>query len=103
MNSLICEERSIREWKEPLPKLMSLEDFIGILSHGLTTCPESWDCDSRSAFGKDSCMCIRSVFPHEIYYELYKELRPIYELYDLERVIWRITKDEKGRYFKKGV
>ena len=55
---------------------MSKEDLEDIVMHGFTKCGGLM-CPSAHHCGEDSCRCVRSIFPHPYYYELYLELRDI--------------------------
>ena len=55
---------------------MPLEDLENIVMNGITKCGGLM-CPSAHFCGEDSCRCIRSIFPHPYYYELYLELRDI--------------------------
>ncbi len=53
---------------------MPLEDMEEIVIQGFRKC-EGLSCLSEYICGEDACRCIRSVFPHPDYYEMYQELR----------------------------
>jgi len=53
---------------------MSPEKLAHLVIHGFEKC-NTTTCNSEYYCGKDSCRCIRSIFPHPQYYEQYTELR----------------------------
>jgi len=53
---------------------MPIEDLEEIVMNGFYKC-EGLGCLSAHVSGEDSCRCIRSVFPHPYYYQMYQELR----------------------------
>ena len=53
---------------------MPMEDLEDIVMQGITPCDELF-CTSKHFCGEDACRCIRSLFPHPQYYQMYRELR----------------------------
>lgn len=71
------EERNVEYWERGQSGYdITIADLVTLAVVGFERCDDK-DCHSRRYSGEDRCKCIRSVFPHPVYYDLYLELRDI--------------------------
>jgi len=71
------EKRNVDYWERGDSGYnITISDLVTLAVVGFEKCDDT-DCHSRRYSGEDRCKCIRSIFPHPVYYDLYLELRDI--------------------------
>ena len=90
----------IEAWEANPNLYMDLDHLKKIIKEGLTTC-EGY-CDSREIWGESRCDCVREAFPNPLYYQIYKGMREIYVLHEVEQAI-RKESNESRRTIEESV